>query len=457
MTDNSDTFDQDDPFPDAASIIDAFGGVRPMASTLGVAATTIQGWKSRGSVPPPRRQEVRDAAAAAGIDLDNLPESTGAAAPTETEAVSQAAAAEPGEQSVAADSPPEPAAPQKRGGQAIAWLALIVAAGAGIALATQPKWAPLVYGPSSQAVPEDVFTRLDALEAEPPGPSLGPVTARLDSLEAALNALPTDSGPAPELSAQLDRLSQDLAQGIAKTEQLAARIGESERSIAEVRGDSLAASESMKADIAALKADFAALREEVSTLTGKVTALDAREAAVAGRTTGLALAVVSLERAVLDGAPFAGLLTAIERLADDDPVVASSIAVLAPDAATGIPSAATLIKRFDAVAATLGEPLWAETGTGWVDRMLQKVDSVIAVRRIEDSAGNILPARQAELAVARGDLQAAVDALADATGAAADWVRDAKRHIAAERAVAALRVHAVEMLGKGMAESGAPQ
>lgn len=446
MTDNSDTLDQDEPFPDAAAIIDAFGGVRPMAATLGVAATTVQGWKSRGSVPPPRRQEVRDAAAAAGIDLDSLPESTGATATIEPEAT----AAESTGQSITADSLPAPAAPQKRSGQAVAWLALLIAAAAGIALATQPTWSPLVYGPASQAVPEAVFTRLDALEERPSGPSLDPVTARLDSLEAALTALPSASGPSPELAAQLEQLSQDLAQGIARTEQLTARIGESERDAAALRADSLTTSESLKADIAAL-------REEVSALSGKLSALASREAAVAGRTTGLALAVVSLERAVRDGTPFAGLLTAIERLADDDPVVTSSLAVLAPDAATGIPTVADLVNRFDAVAATLGEPLWAETGTGWFDRMLQKVDSVIAVRRIEDGAGNILPARQAELAVARGDLEAAVAALPDEPGAAADWVRDAKRHLAAEKAVAALRLHAVEMLGKGMAEAGVPQ
>ena len=446
MTENSDTLDQDESFPDAAAVIEAFGGVRPMASTLGIAATTIQGWKSRGSVPEPRRQEVRDAAIAAGIDLDNLPDNSVAETPPETET-----AADPvPDESEAPVRATQAALPAKTGGQGVAWLALIVAAAAGVALVTQPKWAPMVHGPSSQAVPQEIVTRLDALEARPSAPALGPVTARLDTLEAALKALPSEGGSSPELSAQMDQLSQGLARGIAKAEQLAARVGESERGAAQLRADSLAAADSLKADIASL-------RDEVSAISDKLTALTAREAAAAGRTTGLALAVVSLERAVLDGTPFAGLLTAIERLADNDPVVTASIAVLSPDAASGIPTTAALVKRFEGVAATLGEPLWAETGTGWLDQILKRVDSVIAVRRIEDGSGNILPARRAEQAVARGDLPAAVAALEDAPGPATDWVQDAKRRIAAEKAVASLRLHAVEMLGKGMDAAGTPQ
>ena len=450
MTDNSDTLNQDEPFPDATSVIEAFGGVRPMASQLGVAATTIQGWKSRGSVPPPRRQEVRDAATAAGIDLDNLPESAPVETPPTDDTMPEPASETP-EHNEPEEAVSEPTPPPKPAGQGIAWLALLVAIAAGVALYTQPQWSPLVYGPSTQAVPQDVFARIDALEARPAAPALGPVNARLDALDAALKAVPSDSGASATLTEELGQLAQKLAQNVEKTDRLVAQVDEAERSSATLRADTAAASESLRMEIAALRGDLSALDTKLS-------ALGAREAAAAGRTTGLALAVVSLERAVLDGTPFAGLLTAIERLSDDDPVVTDAMAVLAPDAKTGIPTAADLIKRFDNVATTLGEPLWAETGTGWFGQVLSKVDSVISVRRIEDGEGNILPARRAELAVARGDLQAAVAVLGDAAGpAAADWVRDAKRHIAAQKAVAALRVHAVEMLGTGMSATGAPQ
>ena len=54
---------------DAKSIVAAFGGVRPMASRLNIAVTTIQGWKSRGNIPKNRRRAVLEAAQADGLDL----------------------------------------------------------------------------------------------------------------------------------------------------------------------------------------------------------------------------------------------------------------------------------------------------------------------------------------------------------------------------------------------------
>ena len=62
-----------DPIPnDAARVIEAFGGIRPMAKKLGVAVTTIQGWKERNAIPIRRLDEIRTAAAREGIDLGAL-------------------------------------------------------------------------------------------------------------------------------------------------------------------------------------------------------------------------------------------------------------------------------------------------------------------------------------------------------------------------------------------------
>ncbi len=59
-----------DPVPnDAARIIEAFGGIRPMAKKLGLAVTTVQGWKERNAIPIRRLDEIRAAAAREGIDL----------------------------------------------------------------------------------------------------------------------------------------------------------------------------------------------------------------------------------------------------------------------------------------------------------------------------------------------------------------------------------------------------
>ena len=55
----------------AESVIETFGGIRPMATKLGVAATTIQGWKKRGTIPSARVQFVIEKAEEHGL-LDKL-------------------------------------------------------------------------------------------------------------------------------------------------------------------------------------------------------------------------------------------------------------------------------------------------------------------------------------------------------------------------------------------------
>ncbi|MFQ5939911.1 MAG: carph-isopro domain-containing protein, partial [Alphaproteobacteria bacterium] len=53
----------------AARIIGRFGGIRPMAAKLGVAVSTIQGWKQRGRIPAERRKALLAAARRLGVPL----------------------------------------------------------------------------------------------------------------------------------------------------------------------------------------------------------------------------------------------------------------------------------------------------------------------------------------------------------------------------------------------------
>lgn len=54
---------------DAQTIIEKFGGIRPMAAKLGAPVTTVQGWKKRNAIPDNRMDEIRAAAKEHGIDL----------------------------------------------------------------------------------------------------------------------------------------------------------------------------------------------------------------------------------------------------------------------------------------------------------------------------------------------------------------------------------------------------
>ncbi len=53
----------------AAQIIEAFGGIRPMSTKINVAVTTIQGWKKRGTIPLARKNIIFKAALDNKVDL----------------------------------------------------------------------------------------------------------------------------------------------------------------------------------------------------------------------------------------------------------------------------------------------------------------------------------------------------------------------------------------------------
>ncbi|MBT6117266.1 MAG: hypothetical protein HOH66_05320, partial [Rhodospirillaceae bacterium] len=80
MTDRTDTPDAERPLPSAGAVVEAFGGIRPMAAKLDIPVTTVQGWKERDRIPKRRWAEIRQAAADQGFDLDALPDADAAGA-----------------------------------------------------------------------------------------------------------------------------------------------------------------------------------------------------------------------------------------------------------------------------------------------------------------------------------------------------------------------------------------
>jgi hypothetical protein len=50
-------------------IIEAFGGVRPMAAAIGKPVSTVHSWKVRGSIPDQSKNEVLEKGIKAGITL----------------------------------------------------------------------------------------------------------------------------------------------------------------------------------------------------------------------------------------------------------------------------------------------------------------------------------------------------------------------------------------------------
>lgn len=151
----------DGPGTAAGQVVEAFGGIRPMATKLGAPVTTVQGWKKRGHIPPARQEEIRAAAERHGIDLD--PEVL-AAAVTETE----------GEPVSAVEAQPSDTERTPAEGKAVpATEATPDAAGvtAGEAREGVQPWGATAVAAEPEARPADRAAESDVGEGEDDGPS----------------------------------------------------------------------------------------------------------------------------------------------------------------------------------------------------------------------------------------------------------------------------------------------
>lgn len=434
-SDHSDISARPVPLNDAERVISAFGGVRPMASRLGVAATTVQGWKSRGHIPDNRRAAVLEAAEANGIDLataaEELPDDAGRPEKDarEKETVEPVAAEPAVTQAVVPGS-------ARRGSSGLAWIAAVLAVLALVAVLTQPRWSPLLYGVRPAPVPTALEDRIVALESQPKAPDL---SARVSALERGLTDLRNRAPVAatPDLTPQLDAVS--------------ARVEALRRALETADQEERTENERAAAEIAALRSAVEALAARQAESADQTRATNARG-------TGLVLAIGALEEALGAGAPYADLLATVSRLAGlDDPALAEPLAVLAPHADAGVPTRAQLARRLDALAAVRGVPLWTPDSESWTDRLLRRIDSVVTIRRLDDDRGDATGLARAATALAKGGLPEAIAALSAAVGPGRAWARDAGNRLAAEKAMQALRLRAVERLGEPAAAKDAPR
>jgi len=406
----------DDPLRDAETIVAAFGGVRPMASRLGIAATTIQGWKSRGRIPENRRQAVLDAVEADGIDLFGLLQDVPAVdttlAPNEPPDVNTVEAV------AAVDTP-------RQVSNGVAWLALIFAIAVGAGLLTQPQWTHFIHGVGPGAVPEALVDRVAALEKRPTTPNL---TDRVSASERALGELKARKPVSPGVD-----LTPELRALTTRVEALAQALGTA-------RLEGRAANEGRATDLTELRAAVDALSLKIKQAVVDTAQTNARKSSVL-------VAVGALEVALGDGLPYGHALDAVRQLAESsDAAYTESAKILKADAVTGIPTRSQLLSRLDALIAARGKPLWKAETDSWTDRVLRKVDAVISIRRIDDSAGPADGLHRARKTLAANDLQGAAGELKGATGDAGIWARDALRRIAGDQAFLKLRLWAIKAL-----------
>lgn len=386
----------------------------------------------------------------------------------------------------AAPVTPPPAAPSPAGDpgtvRMISWVALVFALLAVVGAVTAPWWserfaAVLPFG--EPGIGED--------------PAVSALVGRVQALEKKAVALETDKshalaaleaerkrfrGELTGVMSRLQELEQSMkdARDLLKSSESAAQAKEANRSLKELsdrlaqleegggqvetllqRLDRIegARQEGMQASAETRVKLTSALRE----VTDRLHALEQAGPAGSAQETGaraIVLAVSQLRDAIRRGDPYQPQLDALKAVADDDKTIAGSAVILGKHAAGGVPTLADLRDRFAALAGRIVEADRADSGVGWLDRTMEKVSSLVRIRKVGEGADPETVdglVAQVERLLAAGDLAGAVDRLGRLTGAAAKtaapWLAPARARVEAERALAGLHVYAVSLLKPG--------
>lgn len=498
MTDSGSGRQVSDDGRGVQKIIAAFGGIRPMASKLGIAVTTVQGWKERNAIPGNRRTEIEDAAGRHGITLDARDlEAIGAEG---EESVSDEPKAAGGRPSNAA--PPSGGREAASGRSRLLWIGVIVVAvlvgaayvareyglyeglqtdadnGTSTRVRVPPSAAttyavrsdldalagrvaslenappPTVEVPSTDALEQrlaDLEKRLASVAADPAG--AGTDNERFDRLEAAvqelearLNEMPAASGEAGSVVDRLDALDQALSeqQGrLAGLEERLAGVARLEESIDAMAGKLSgleAAAIPAATDLEKVDQRLSATASEVSHLSSEVADLRRRSSADEIGALRQALLTERIRRAISAGAAYDAAFSDLRAALGDRPDLAPALSALAATA-DGAATRAELLQRLGAVEAETLAAAAASEGD-WTSAVVERLQGLVVVRRLDEEPGPDNPASAfaaAREALRLGDLDQAVDLLAplgpSAGGALGGWLADARAVLAAEAAL----------------------
>lgn len=201
-------------------------------------------------------------------------------------------------------------------------------------------------------------------------------------------------------------------------------------------------------------AELAALKDELHQIGDR---LDKMETAPAPPTPpaaeqhsqrDLLVALAPLEGVLRGTQPFSAELAPVETAAQDRPEVKAVLPPLEALAPQGLPSLATLTRRFEReMAPAVMRRAMTPESADWSDRVLDELRGLVVVRRTGDAGAHSpdpveAALARAEQALAANDLAGAVAALerlpSRAAAPAQDWLAAAKGRLAAEAAMATL-------------------
>lgn len=344
-------------------------------------------------------------------------------------------------------------------------LALIAAAG----YVTRDRWAPPVAGMLAQYQPQQpargdeqmrVAESINTLKTETAdvrsqlaasGNRLSSLQEELDSLrqeveqvaaDAAAGTTPPDTPPgqagsgegeAPQAAMAMPQPAQpDLSQPLEEIDQRLAEL--------EMGGERLNAVEQQ---LNTIQSSLSQVRSAVDA-TGEQ----------ARRPAATVLAVNQLAEALGRSDGYAQQLETVRAIAGDDPDLTEPIGTLEQWAKSGVATFGELRARFPEMSRDVARSDYQREGDGWLDSVTNRLTSLVTVRKVGDTAlaaGGVDAAlAEAESALQNGDLAGAVKAIEGLQGqaaeAAASWLKPAQDRLAAEQALADLRMAAIAQL-----------
>ena len=219
-------------------------------------------------------------------------------------------------------------------------------------------------------------------------------------------------------------------------------------------------SDSAAAGLAALTVENEQLRQTVAALRERLAKLEQsvrqsmRARRSGGTADGLILAAGQLRQTVLAGRPYEAPLTALAALADRDEALLPAISALKPFAKGGVVTRRALSDQFSALTRAV---LRADQkdGGGFLQRIWQRISSLVTVRRVGEVAGGETDAilARTERRLAADELAAAIELMdgldGPAAAAAQSWVDRAKARLGAEAALEAIQAQIIAAMAGG--------
>ncbi|WP_155156898.1 uroporphyrinogen-III synthase [Curvivirga aplysinae] len=452
----------------AEEIIDGFGGIRPMAGKVGVAVSTVQGWKTRNHIPESHKDQIIKAAIEEKATFNksekvneekDSPIIEGEIVDTSDQDTNTTA----NHSSDISDA--EPVIIKKH----VSTFSLISIAALTGALILQPYWSPTVekalnpllsnLAPNLAAAKNENAVEGKIEEA------IAPLQERLKQLQTALstaiqsssdNAISEESVSAlisnelssvsnviaglqkqvdaiPIITETADGTSIDLSPLNEAIQNLQNQVDQVNNLITDTQLNLEDKLLQLQDDVSSYKASL----EDLADMPSKtITAPNGNQQSIA-----VLIGVMEMSDALQKGRPLESYISTLQKLATAQDEILVDLNELERLSEDGVPTLYQLQRAYSEVAANPEAHRTDAGETEWMDATLNNLQNLISVRRVGEDE-NAPPISRAEIALQRGDLSAAITILAPLSTErqdVADWIQAATKLDQAETYLARIR------------------